>query len=60
MYKGKSILYDRYRELGILARANKIKLVAASKLREINKYKSSSSVEDLLVGSRLLKQYVRD
>jgi hypothetical protein len=54
------MLYNRYRELGILARANKIKLAAASELREIDKYKSSSSAEDLLVGSRLLKQYVRD
>jgi hypothetical protein len=59
-YKGESILYNRYRELGILAGANKIKLVAASKLREIDKYLSSSSAEDLLVGSRLLKQHMRD
>jgi hypothetical protein len=68
MYKGKSILYNRCRELGILVRANEIKLAAASKSREdsigmlegADKFKSSSSVEDLLVGSRLLKQHMRD
>ena len=67
-YKGESILCDQYRELGILVRANKIKLVAASELREdsvgilegVDKSKSSSSIEDLLVGSRLLKQYIRN
>jgi len=42
--------------------------VAASKLREdslgilegVDKSKSSSNAEDLEVGSRLLKQYIRD
>jgi len=51
-----------------LVKANKIKLVAASKLRKgsigmlegANKCKSSSSVEDLEVGSWLLKQHIRD
>ena len=68
IYKGESILYNWCRELGILVRANKIKLAAASKLREdgigmlegVDKSKSSSSVEDLLVGSRLLKQHMRN
>ena len=65
IYKGKSRLYNRCKELGILVRA---KLVVASKLREgnigmlkgVDKYLSSSSVEDLEVGSRLLKQHMRD
>ena len=64
-YKGKSRLCDRCKELGILVRA---KLAAASELREgdigmlegADKYLSSSSAEDLEVGSRLLKQYIRD
>ena len=61
-YKGESILYNWCRELGILVRA---KLAVASKLREgdiegADKYLSSSSVEDLEVGSRLLKQYMRN
>jgi hypothetical protein len=67
-YKGESTLCDRCRELGILVRADEIKLAAASKLREdsvgmlegVDKSKSSSSVEDLLVGSRLLKQHMRN
>ena len=50
-------MYNRYRELNILVRANKIKLVVASKLREdsmgilkrVDKFKSSSKVEDLKV-----------
>jgi hypothetical protein len=62
------MLYNWCRELGILVGANKIKLAAASKLREdnirilegVDESKSSSSVEDLEVGSRLLKQYMRD
>ena len=65
IYKGKSRLCNRYRELGILVGA---KLVVASKLREGNigmlegwdEYLSSSSAEDLKVGSWLLKQHVRD
>jgi len=59
MCRYKSILYNWCRELGILVRANKIKLVAASKLREdslgilkgVDKSKSSSNVKDLEVGS---------
>ena len=62
------MLYNWCKELGILVKANKIKLAAASKLREgsieilkgVDKYKSSSSIEDLKVGSRLLKQHIRD
>jgi len=58
MYKGESILCNRYRELGILIRANEIKLATASKLREdsigmlerADKSKSSSKAEDLEVG----------
>ena len=51
------MLYNWCRELGILVRA---KLAVASKLREgniegVDKYLSSSSIEDLEVGSRLLK-----
>ena len=62
MYKGESRLYNQYKELGILVRANQIKLVAASIeiLEGADKYSSSSSIEDLEVGSRLLKQYIRD
>ena len=67
-YKGESTSYNRCRELGILVRANKIKLAAASKSREdgigmlegADESKSSSSAEDLSVGSRLLKQHIRD
>ena len=65
MYKGKSRLYNQYKELKILIRA---KLAAASKLREgdvgilkrVNKYLNSSNIKDLKVGSRLLKQHIRD
>ena len=53
------MLYNWCRELGILVRANKIKLVVASKLREdslgilegVDKSKSSSNIEDLEVES---------
>jgi hypothetical protein len=59
IYKGKSILYNQYKELGILIKANKIELITASKSKEdnikilkgVNKFKSSSSIKDLLVGS---------
>ena len=56
------MLYNRCRELGILVRA---KLVVASKLREgniegVDKCSSSSSIEDLEVGSWLLKQHIHD
>jgi len=68
MCKGESILCNQCRELGILVRADKIKLAAASKLREnsigilerVDKSKSSSKAENLLVGSRLLKQHMRN
>ena len=64
-YKGKSKLYDWYRELRILIGA---KLAAANKSREgdvgilkgVNKYLNFSSTEDLEVGSQLLKQYIRN
>ena len=66
--KGESTLCDRCRELGILVGADEIELAAASESREdgvgmlegADKSESSSSAEDLLVGSRLLKQHVRD
>ena len=68
MCKGKSILYNQYKELGILVKANKIKLAAASKLREdsigilkrVNKSKSFNKVKDLKVKSWLLKQYIHN
>jgi superfamily II DNA helicase RecQ len=63
--KGESRLCDRCRELGILVGAE---LAAASESREgdvgmlegADECSSSSSAEDLEVGSRLLKQHVRD
>ena len=63
MYKGKSRLYNQYKELGILIRA---KLTTVSKLREgdigilkeVNKCLNFSNAEDLKIGSWLLKQYI--
>jgi len=68
MCKGESTSCDRCRELGILVSADEIKLAAASESREdtvgmlegADESESSSNAEDLEVGGRLLKQYVRD
>ncbi len=64
----KSTSCNRCRELGILVGADEIELAAASESREdsvgmlegADESESSSNAEDLEVGSRLLKQHVRD